>query len=208
MKHWDRLDTYYQIRRSIKNLNENEVDYCGMCFKPTCNHNLERVNYEDARAELTWWGEIALAEYKGNYLPVGEVDVVPAWPKPQPYKNEFDLERYTVFPKIKGGIFGVIVNHAENLGYTADLQLAPEISAIANKFGKGAYWGYLYEGEFYLVRVWRERWINLQRLKSMPKQDVTGYTIPNFNVDFEIEGYCFMPKAKDNFSFQTKYFEL
>lgn len=204
---WNRLDKYYNIRAKLGGLQSGSSEYCGLCYDPVCSHEVEKINYENAQVELTWWADIALMEYPGRYAQVGEVNIFPAWPEPKEYQPEFNNDRYIVFPKMKGE-FGVILSHLDEVrGYQPDM--ITESKAInafikTTKFGNGAYWGYLLDDEFYLVRVYRNSWIDLRRFKDIPKATVTGLTVP----DFDAEGYVFMPKAHDNYTFQTRYFEL
>jgi hypothetical protein len=209
---WNRLDKYYAIRKKLAGLKDGAPDYCGQCYQPTCTHKVERINYQNAQVEMTWWADIALMEYPGKYLQVGEVTIIPTWPEPKPFEDHFTNEKYVVLPKIQGGEFGVIVSHLnERTGYNPNLQtLHPGIHEFAQqaRFGPGAYWGYLWQDQFYLIRVYRGKWVTLRRLRSVPRVNVTGFTVPKFNVDFTIDGYIFMPKVHDNYTFQTRYFEL
>lgn len=207
---WSRIDDYYRIRDVINGLVDSP-NHCGLCYQPECDHQVEKIDYRNALIELNTWCDVALQEYPGVYLEVGEVANYPSWPIGQEFNERFDYSGYRVFPKIEGGVFGGIVAHDNTVtGYNPDLTINNYLTKIGRKiarFGAGMYWGYGYNNEFYVVRLFRQSWQEIRR-KSLPYRDVTGLVIPDFEVDFEISGYHFIPHTSSNFDFQTKYFEL
>lgn len=208
----NRIDHYYHIRDVENKLENDGADKCGLCYQTNCTHNVERIDYRDAQQELATWAEVALQEYPAPYLEVAAGAVYPAWPMGREFQPDFAYYGYRVFPKIKDGIFGAIISHNDAIyGLGPDLTPNDTITKIGKKiarFGQGAYWGYVYADEFYVMRLFRGQWQEIRR-KTMPHHDVTGLTIPHFDVLFDIVGYHFVPRqAKTNGEFQLRYFEI
>lgn len=208
---WQRIDDLYRIRQVSNDL-KPAFDHCGMCYQAECTHkSIERVSYETSKIHLNTWVEVALQEYPGTYLDIGDA-IYPSWPTSQELFNpNIEFIPYRVYPKIKGAIFGGIVAHDVVIGYNVDLTPNVELTKIGEKvarFGTGMYWGYGFNGEFYVLRLFRQKWQEIRR-KSLPHKDVVGLTVPEFDVPFEIEGYHFIPlQSSLNVDFQQKYFEL
>lgn len=209
---WKRIDNYYSIRTYLGALKPGK-SHCGICYKTTCDHNVERISYIDARDQLNTWSEIALQEYPGRYLEIGEVAIYPSWPINQHFDDKFIYHPYRVFPKIKDGVFGGIVAHDNVIGYNPDFtenSYLTDIGRRVARFGRGCYWGYGWQDNFYVMRLFRQNWQEIRR-KSLPHKDVVGLSVPDYGSEcpFEVIGYHFIPlHTNSNYDFQTKYFEI
>lgn len=207
---YSRIDDYYRIRNYQLKINKLDAEsFCGLCYLPSCSHSVEKIGLQDVNRELSVWSDVALQEYNGSYIKVGEVSVYPAWPVA--IESPQDHTPYRVYPIPKGAVFGGIVAHNEIHGYDKYLKPNEELVRIGRKiarFGAGMYWGYVLDNEFYVIKLFREGWIDIKR-RTLPSADVTGLMVPDLDVEFEIEGYHFLPRlVTSNAQFQTKYFKL
>lgn len=175
----------YRIQSKILEIRESKSKhFCNVCFETNCDHKKGFCNQNDAITALEWWIRVVVSE-SDEILVLGDDDqfVIPKFPRPIGRRLEY---KYDHFPILDQEMVLIHATSTGNLFFTED---GEEFNALdVGQLKNGTYWGYVYNGRFYLLSTFNNgEWFNsrqgLETTKDLP-------------IDAPYSGFLHIPKGR------------